>query len=167
MLSGELITGELGARPGHVKDLTVAWATLAQVMDPEVPVVSVIDLGIVRAVSWRSGHLHVVITPTYSGCPATDMIAHDIRQALERAGFKAPAIEQQLSPAWTTDWVTSEGRRRLQQSGIALPGATVAVTCPRCASPRTELLSRFGSTACKSLYRCRTCGDPFECFKCL
>ena len=167
MPSGELITSDLGARACQDRDLGMAWMVLAQVMDPEIPVVSVIDLGIIRTVGWQRGHLWVQITPTYSGCPASKMIEHDIRSALEQAGFSSPLIEQQLSPAWTTDWISEQGRARLMQSGIAPPLATTVIECPHCASPHTELLSRFGSTACKALHRCQSCGEPFDCFKCL
>lgn len=167
MHPGELITSDLGARACQDRDLDIARAVLAQVMDPEIPVVSVIDLGIIRAVGWQHGHLRVQITPTYSGCPASEMIERDIRSALEQAGFNSPLIEQQLSPAWTTDWISEQGRARLMQSGIAPPLATTVIECPHCASPHTELLSRFGSTACKALHRCQRCGEPFDCFKCL
>ncbi|MGH8429748.1 MAG: 1,2-phenylacetyl-CoA epoxidase subunit PaaD, partial [Solimonas sp.] len=121
MRPGELISSDRGARAAQVDDLSQAWAVLEQVMDPEVPVVSVVDLGIVRDLNWQAGHLHVVVTPTYSGCPATELIEDDIRQALEQAGFAAPQLERKLTPAWTTDWITDSGRERLRAYGIAPP----------------------------------------------
>ncbi|MCO7518147.1 MULTISPECIES: 1,2-phenylacetyl-CoA epoxidase subunit PaaD [Pseudomonas] len=174
MRPGELIVGDRGARAQQPGDLARAWAVLAEVMDPEVPVVSVVDLGIVRDLDWRAGHLHLVVTPTYSGCPATEVIEGDIRQALEHAGFPAPAVERRLTPAWSTDWISTLGRERLLAYGIAPPeggaslhGHSPVVCCPQCASGDTELLSEFGSTACKALYRCRACLEPFDYFKCL
>ncbi|MGX5218952.1 1,2-phenylacetyl-CoA epoxidase subunit PaaD [Pseudomonas sp. S9] len=177
MQPGELITSDQGARPGSSADIAEAWAVLAEVMDPEVPVVSVVDLGIVREVGWQQGHVHLVVTPTYSGCPATEVIEDDIRQALEQAGFAAPMLERRLDPAWNTDLITEQGRQRLRAYGIAPPvgssnkrsllGETEAICCPQCSSPNTELLSQFGSTACKALYRCRDCLEPFDYFKCI
>ena len=172
MQPGELIAGDRGARPLRDGDLSRAWAVLAEVMDPEVPVVSVVDLGVVRDLDWRAGHLHLVVTPTYSGCPATEVIEGDIRQALEQAGFAEPALERRLTPAWSTDWITGQGRARLLAYGIAPPAGGVSlhdakVCCPQCGSTHTELLSQFGSTACKALYRCRACLEPFDYFKCL
>lgn len=177
MRSGELIAGDRGARSLREGDLARAWAVLEQVMDPEVPVVSVVDLGIVRDLDWRAGHLHLVVTPTYSGCPATEVIEEDIRQALEQAGFAQPALERRLTPAWSSDWISDQGRERLRVYGIAPPqgnaskrsllGEAPKVCCPQCGSAHTELLSQFGSTACKALYRCRECLEPFDYFKCI
>lgn len=177
MQPGELITSDRGARALQGNDLSRAWAVLEQVMDPEVPVVSVVDLGIVRDLDWRAGHLHLVVTPTYSGCPATEVIEGDIRQALEQAGFAAPDLERRLTPAWSTDWISPQGRERLLAYGIAPPegsaskrsqlGEPPQVCCPQCGSGHTELLSQFGSTACKALYRCRECLEPFDYFKCI
>ncbi|MFN3389530.1 MAG: 1,2-phenylacetyl-CoA epoxidase subunit PaaD [Allosphingosinicella sp.] len=136
---------------------------LASVPDPEIPVVSVVDLGIVRDVTPE----RVTITPTYTGCPATQVIERDIRDALDAAGYRAVAIETVLSPPWTTDWITPEGREKLSAYGIAPPvprGAAVA--CPQCGSTHTEEVSRFGSTPCKALWRCRDCAEPFDLFKC-
>lgn len=174
MRPGELIASD---RPAQPTELAAAWATLALVMDPEVPVVSVVDLGIVRDLDWQAGHLHVVVTPTYSGCPATEVIESDIRDALEQAGFRAPHLERKLTPAWSTDWITEGGRERLRAYGIAPPqgsaskrsllGESPVVVCPHCASHHTEVLSEFGSTACKALYRCRECLEPFDYFKCI
>lgn len=177
MRPGELITSDRGARAGTADDLSHAWNVLGAVMDPEVPVVSVVDLGIVRGLDWRDGHLHVVVTPTYSGCPATEVIEQDIQHALEHAGFAAPRLERRLNPAWTTDWISDEGRQALRDYGIAPPagstskrsllGETPEVRCPQCGSLHTELLSEFGSTACKALYRCVDCREPFDYFKCI
>jgi ring-1,2-phenylacetyl-CoA epoxidase subunit PaaD len=134
---------------------------LSHVPDPEIPCVSVVDLGIVRDVKGDA----VIITPTYTGCPATLAIEADIRTALDRAGFAAMKIETTLSPPWTTDWISAEGREKLRAYGIAPPVKT-APECPRCGSTHTEELSRFGSTPCKSLHRCLDCREPFDRFKC-
>ncbi|HKX40019.1 MAG TPA: 1,2-phenylacetyl-CoA epoxidase subunit PaaD [Burkholderiaceae bacterium] len=157
-----------------------AWHVLERVLDPEVPVVSVVDLGIVRELTERDdGSLAVVLTPTYSGCPATEVIEQSVRVALAEAGFERVAVRLQRAPAWTTDWISAEGRRKLREYGIAPPGAAAAeqgvpirlvrreptLACPRCDSMNTERLSAYGSTACKALYRCRACGEPFEHFK--
>lgn len=152
------------------------WELLGQVMDPEIPVISVVDLGIVRDVRESEAGLEVVITPTYSGCPATRQIEQDIRAALEGAGIGAK-LTVVLSPAWTTDWISEDGRARLQAYGIAPPsgkagkralfGAQPQVACPQCGSPRTEMISEFGSTPCKALWRCTACREPFDYFKCI
>ncbi|MBM7062924.1 phenylacetate-CoA oxygenase subunit PaaJ [Pseudomonas sp. UL073] len=177
MRPGELIASDRGARPLQSGDLAQAWAVLGAVMDPEVPVVSVVDLGIVRGLDWQAGHLHVVVTPTYSGCPATEVIEQDIAEALEQAGFAAPQLERRLTPAWTTDWISADGREALRAYGIAPPagstskrsllGEPAEVCCPQCGSAHTERLSEFGSTACKALYRCVECREPFDYFKCI
>lgn len=137
------------------------WAVLAEVPDPEIPVVSIVELGIVRS----AGPDGVVITPTYTGCPATQVIERDVRDALDSAGYRHVGIETALSPAWTTDWITPEGRAKLRAYGIA-PPTRAAVECPQCGSDETEEISRFGSTPCKSLWRCRSCAEPFDLFKC-
>jgi ring-1,2-phenylacetyl-CoA epoxidase subunit PaaD len=165
-----------------------ALAVLDGVMDPEVPVLSVRDLGIVREVdAGDDGSVDVVLTPTYSGCPATEVIADAVKRALEVAGFAPVQVTTRLSPAWTTDWISAAGREKLHAYGIVPPGpvdphagapvrfmprragspsaAPLALACPRCASTNTERLSAFGSTACKALWRCRACGEPFEHFK--
>ena len=134
---------------------------LAHVPDPEIPCVSVVDLGIVRDVTDDA----VVITPTYTGCPATLAIEADIRTALDKAGLSALKIQTTLSPPWSTDWISAEGREKLRAYGIA-PPVKSAVQCPRCGSTHTEELSRFGSTPCKSLHRCLDCREPFDRFKC-
>jgi ring-1,2-phenylacetyl-CoA epoxidase subunit PaaD len=137
------------------------WAVLNQVPDPEIPVISVVELGIVRSVQPD----RVVITPTYTGCPATQVIERDIRAALDAAGYRHVGIETVLSPAWTTDWITPEGREKLHAYGIA-PPSRGSVECPQCGSSSTEEISRFGSTPCKALWRCRDCAEPFDLFKC-
>ena len=146
-----------------------AWRALDAVPDPEVPAISIVELGIVRAVSEADdGLLEVTLTPTYSGCPATEVIEASVREALAPLG--RVRVRQQRAPAWTTDWISDEGRRKLRDYGIAPPGSAVVrvharVACPRCGSVHTERLSAFGATACKSLYRCLACREPFEYFK--
>ncbi|MEN9631054.1 MAG: hypothetical protein RJA10_4282 [Pseudomonadota bacterium] len=156
-----------------------AWAVLQQVPDPEVPAISVCELGIVREVVAQGGGVSVVLTPTYSGCPATEVIEQSVRGALRAAGFEPVTLSTRRAPAWTTDWITDEGRRKLREYGIAPPTGQAAVhdgprpirvmarhvDCPRCGSTQTEKLSAFGSTACKALYRCIACREPFEHFK--
>ena len=138
------------------------WAVLKGVPDPEIPAVSVLDLGIVRSVEEEK----VIITPTYSGCPATLFIEQSIREALDAAGYRNVAIETRISPPWTTDWISEEGKAKLLDYGIAPPDLAKAATCPRCGSTDTEEVSRFGSTPCKSQWRCRDCLEPFDRFKC-
>jgi ring-1,2-phenylacetyl-CoA epoxidase subunit PaaD len=148
---------------------------VAVIPDPEVPVLSIDDLGILRDVAVDpTGRVRVTITPTYSGCPAMDAIRADVTGALQNAGYDDVHVELVLSPAWTTDWMSAEGRRKLLAYGIAPPepppsGRTIPLTltlrCPRCGSPDTQELSRFGSTACKSLWACRSCQEPFDHFK--
>ena len=137
------------------------WQVLQGVPDPEIPVLSVVDLGIVRSVEPD----RVVITPTYTGCPATQAIERDMRAALDAAGYRHVRIETTLSPPWTTDWITPQGREKLHAYGIA-PPTRGAVECPQCGSAECEEISRFGSTPCKALWRCRSCGEPFDLFKC-
>jgi ring-1,2-phenylacetyl-CoA epoxidase subunit PaaD len=137
-------------------------AVLESVMDPEIPVVSVVDLGIVRKVETGK----VTITPTYSGCPATDVIERTIREALDANGYRDVAIETALAPPWTTDWISEEGKEKLRAYGIAPPELAKAATCPRCGSTETEEVSRFGSTPCKAQWRCKECLEPFDRFKC-
>ena len=142
--------------------LASIWAVLAEVPDPEIPAVSVVDLGIVREVSAT----RVTITPTYSGCPATAYIEQNIRDALDVAGFRAVGIETVLSPPWTTDWISDAGKAKLAAYGIAPPDLAKTATCPQCGSTDTEEVSRFGSTPCKAQWRCRECLEPFDRFKC-
>ena len=137
-------------------------AVLETVMDPEIPVVSVVDLGIVRGV--RADRVR--ITPTYSGCPATEVIERTIREALDAAGMGDVAIETELAPPWTTDWITDKGKAALKAYGIAPPDLAKAATCPQCGSTDTEEVSRFGSTPCKAQWRCKACLEPFDRFKC-
>ena len=187
--------------PGADEPEARAWAVLQQVLDPEVPALSVCDLGIVRQVHFDAedggsrhaavkaqdqvrlaiaGQLTVWLTPTYSGCPATEAIEAAVCQALQAAGFTKVRTELRRAPAWTTDWITAEGRAKLKAYGIAPPGhlqqapdgavpirivRRETIACPRCDSGDTERLSAFGSTACKALYRCRSCREPFEHFK--
>jgi ring-1,2-phenylacetyl-CoA epoxidase subunit PaaD len=138
------------------------WTVLKDVPDPEIPAVSVLDLGIVRAVDEEK----VVITPTYSGCPATQFIEQSIREALDAAGYRSVVIETRLAPPWTTDWISEEGKRKLAAYGIAPPDLAKAATCPQCGSTDTEEVSRFGSTPCKAQWSCRDCLEPFDRFKC-
>lgn len=169
-------------------DKVTIWKWLHDVPDPEVPVVSVVDLGIVRDVNWVDDCLEVTVTPTYSGCPATGVIAMDIETALRDHGIETLKITNKLSPAWTSDWMSDEGREKLRAYGIAPPegkasacgagGATiknnafapnkpVALACPRCRSTDTKCVSWFGSTACKASYQCNDCLEPFDYFKCI
>lgn len=165
------------ARPS----LDVVWAALATVPDPEIPVISIVELGIVRAVAWEDGRLVVKVTPTYSGCPATEMINTLIRETLAVIGVADVVLVNQLSPPWSTDWIAPEAKTRLKGFGIAPPHvraervdvagisplrrANAVVPCPRCESANTQLLSQFGSTACKAQYRCIDCREPFDYFK--
>ncbi len=159
------------------------WEILGEVTDPEVPVLTVLDLGIVREVKINGNALHgwsleIVITPTYTGCPAMDMISMNIRFALLQEGFTNIKITQTLSPVWTTDWMSESGKKKLKVYGIAPPHYSQAVCtpdafqqeeaiqCPRCDSFNTRLVSQFGSTACKALYQCVDCKEPFDYFKC-
>ena len=169
-------------------ETVLAW--LGEVMDPEIPVVSIVDLGILRDVQWADAlhtKLVVTVTPTYSGCPATEVIAQSIRQALQARGVEQVEVRTQLAPAWTTDWMTTRGRSALRAYGIAPPAARAplslhadgslvidisslvaskaVVPCPQCQSKNTRLLSQFGSTACKALYQCNSCLEPFDYFK--
>ena len=152
-----------------------AWAILAGVPDPEIPVVSVVDLGIVRAVeeSDDGRAITVTLTPTYSGCPATEVIAHDVRAALE-ASYESVTVNTRLSPAWTTDWLSESGRDKLQSFGIAPPAGRTTLplldvgapaSCPHCGSGNVEELAGFGSTPCKALWRCASCREPFDYMK--
>ncbi len=166
------------------------WEMLNQITDPEIPVISIVDLGIVRDVKLsptplveKGQGVEVLITPTYSGCPAMDVISMNIRMELMQKGFSNIKITQQLSPAWTTDWMTEKGKAQLKAYGIAPPQSLseksnsnridkmlfkdeVIVECPQCHSKNTKLLSQFGSTACKALYQCMDCKEPFDYFKC-
>jgi ring-1,2-phenylacetyl-CoA epoxidase subunit PaaD len=154
------------------------WDVLESVPDPEIPVLTVVDLGIVRDVVCETGAApRVAITPTYSGCPATAVIRGDIERALHEAGYARVQVDEVLSPPWTSDWLTDDGRRKLREFGIAPPAESVSqprrlfgplvVLCPRCGSGHTERVSEFGSTPCKAHYRCIDCREPFDYFKCI
>ncbi len=154
------------------------WALLEDVTDPEIPVLTVADLGVLREVRTGGEAVEVVITPTYSGCPAMNTIESDIQRRLEDAGYREVKVTTVLAPAWTTDWLSEAGRAKLAAFGIAPPaeasgskralfGEEPAVACPHCGSQETECVSQFGSTACKAHYRCRACLEPFDYFKCI
>ncbi|MFL6708502.1 MAG: 1,2-phenylacetyl-CoA epoxidase subunit PaaD [Massilia sp.] len=165
-------------------DTAQVWDWLGQVPDPEIPVISVVDLGIVRGVQWIGDECVVTMTPTYSGCPAMQVIAETVEQALHEHGIKKVRLVNQLSPAWTTDWMSEAGRAKLKGYGIAPPAQQVidisglkggikrsaapalTVSCPNCGSSHTQLTSQFGSTPCKALYKCLDCLEPFDYFKC-
>lgn len=153
------------------------WTILKEVCDPEIPVLSVLDLGIVREVKINDTQLEIIITPTYSGCPAMDMISVNIKATLQSKGIDNVKVTSVWNPAWTTDWITEEGKMKLKAYGIAPPvegsldkmalfGENPVVECPRCNSKNTKLLSQFGSTACKAMYQCEDCKEPFDYFKC-
>jgi ring-1,2-phenylacetyl-CoA epoxidase subunit PaaD len=147
------------------------WQILQTVTDPEIPVLSITDLGIVREVKINNDKIEVVITPTYTGCPAMDMISMNIRLALIEKGYSNISITSVLLPVWTTEWMSEAGRKKLEAYGIAAPDKKFiipadGVQCPQCKSVNTKLLSEFGSTACKSLYQCNNCKEPFDYFKC-
>jgi len=167
-------------------DIQMVRHWLAQVPDPEIPVISLTDLGIIRDVEWQDDTLVVTVTPTYSGCPATSVINLDIEAALRAKGIQKLRLERQLSPPWTTDWITAEGREKLRAYGIAPPvdgtaadgrlagrvarlagTSNLVIACPRCGSTKTEKISQFGSTPCKASYRCTDCLEPFDYFKCI
>lgn len=153
----------------------IAWDAAATVVDPEIPVLTIADLGVLREVTVTDTGVEVAITPTYSGCPAMNMIALEIELALAREGISNARVRTVLSPAWTTDWMSEQGRRKLKDYGIAPPAAASGrralfgeqqVACPQCGSTDTEVLSEFGSTSCKALWRCKACREPFDYFKC-
>ena len=153
-----------------------AWNAAASVVDPEVPVLTIADLGVLRSVDVGDDGVEVAITPTYSGCPAMGVIAFEVEVALARAGIANARVRTVLAPAWTTDWMSDEGKRKIAAYGIAPPPKTAgrralfgveSVACPQCGSADTEQLAEFGSTACKALWRCRACREPFDAFKCL
>lgn len=154
------------------------YPILETVCDPEVPVLSILDLGIVRDVKRVGDDVEIIITPTYSGCPAMDTIATDIQTALKANGIENSKVSFVLSPAWTTDWMSENGKKKLEEYGIAPPlsetsdklalaGKTKIIPCPKCKSPNTKMISVFGSTACKALFQCNDCAEPFDYFKCL
>jgi ring-1,2-phenylacetyl-CoA epoxidase subunit PaaD len=167
------------AAPADADRLARAWEALAGVEDPEIPALSIVDLGLIRHVSERAdGALEVGLSPTYVGCPATEVIRHSVTQALAGARVGEFTVATVLSPAWTSDWISAEGRRQLEAYGIVPPERAAAslrevlrgnrpIACPRCHSADTECISEFGSTPCKALHRCRGCLEPFEYFKCI
>lgn len=156
---------------------TEVWRLLEHVPDPEIPVLSVVDLGIIRHVRADEGRIHVGVTPTYSGCPATEVIRGLIERQLRSAGFANVQIDDVLSPPWSSDWISTDGHRKLKAFGIAPPEKTVSqvrhlfapptVACPSCDSTHTQRVSEFGSTPCKAHYRCLDCAEPFDYFKCI
>lgn len=158
MVGGDVQTADVNPITAQV------WQALETVTDPEIPVLTIVDLGVARAVRLDGPEVVVSITPTYTGCPAMDTIEADIVAALDAHGFKRVRIVTVLSPAWTTDWMSADGRRKLEEYGISPPGE---IRCPQCRSTETECLSEFGSTACKALYRCTVCREPFDHFKCI
>ena len=152
------------------------WNMLEEVPDPEIPVVSVVDLGMVRRVTVGDDSVEIEVSPTYSGCPATEVIEESILAKLRREGLESVTIKRVLSPPWTTDWISDSGRGKLREHGIAPPAASAGkwellhqnpVNCPRCDTIETTLVSEFGSTACKAAYKCDQCLEPFEYFKCI
>ena len=164
--------------PAGEDRVALAWQALAEVEDPEIPGLKILDLGLIRFVRVHAGVLEVGLSPTYVGCPATEVIHHDVVQALRDAQIGACIVTSVLSPAWSSDWITTEGRQKLLRLGIVPPERTVLnmrevlradrpPACPRCQSTDTECISEFGSTPCKALHRCRACLEPFEYFKCI
>lgn len=154
-----------------------AWTAAAAVVDPELPVLTIEDLGVLREVRVSGeGKVEALITPTYLGCPAMNMITLEVELALERAGFAKPKVTTVMSPAWSTDWMSESGKEKLREFGIAPPLAKAGrralfgeenVACPSCKSTSTERISEFGSTSCKALWRCKACSEPFDYFKCI
>jgi len=164
-----------GVRPSDEASAKV-WDLAATILDPEVPALTIEDLGVLREAHVDGDAVHVVLTPTYSGCPAIDQMRDDVAAKLREAGYERVEVIYTLSPAWTTDWMTEAGKRKLEDYGIAPPAAraadmsgpipvTLGVKCPRCHSLHTRELSRFGSTSCKALYQCQRCQEPFDYFK--
>ena len=159
-----------------MKTVAEIEALLEEVKDPEIPVISLRELGVLRDIRIEDDRVEVTITPTYTGCPAMDVMRWDVEKALRKGGVGKFSVKQVLSPAWTTDWISDEGKRKLLEYGIAPPphssdiralkGKSPAIACPQCGSTDTEMISHFGSTACKALYRCNTCKEPFDLFKC-
>lgn len=149
-------------------DVKTVWQWLDEVPDPEIPVISLVDLGIVRDVAYSGNVLNVTLSPTYSGCPATRVIEQDVRKALGAQGVKQLVVTQQISPPWTTDWMSEKGKAKLREYGIAPPGVKGRPeACPLCGACNVSLVSQFGSTPCKAHWRCDTCQEPFDYFKCI
>ena len=162
--SGHRVAAPVASRPST----DTVWAWLSDVPDPEIPVISLTDLGIIRDVRWQGDTLEVTVTPTYSGCPATSIINMDIETALRERGIEKLNLVRQLSPPWSTDWLTDAGRAKLEAYGIAPPQpAGGPKQCPHCHSENLERISQFGSTPCKAQWRCTDCLEPFDYFKCI
>lgn len=159
-VSGRNMVGTLAS----VDDI---WRWLDTVPDPEIPAISLVDLGIIRNVTHDADTAVITVTPTYSGCPATSIISLDIETELRKRGVENVRIERQLTPAWTTDWLSVKGRTQLEAYGIAPPSANGPERCPQCKSTNLNRVSQFGSTPCKALWRCLNCGEPFDFFKCI
>jgi ring-1,2-phenylacetyl-CoA epoxidase subunit PaaD len=171
----EHITENITSESSNEATVKKLWKILSGVNDPEIPILTIMDLGIVREIKIEDETVEVFITPTYSGCPAMDFIGINIRKVLTENGFDRIKITHQLSPAWTTDWMTEEAKDKLISYGIAPPVSktldknylqNLPVHCPHCNSMNTKLISEFGSTACKAIYQCKDCGEPFDYFKC-
>ena len=153
---------------GDQATVSDVWKWLADVPDPEIPAISLVDLGIIRDVSWQGDTLEITVTPTYSGCPATSVINFEIEAALRRNGIENLSLKRQIAPPWTTDWLSEEGRKKLEAYGIAPPQpAGGPQHCPHCQSKAVERISQFGSTPCKAQWRCTDCLEPFDYFKCI
>ena len=159
--------------PALKADSAALYELLEDVCDPEIPVLTLMDLGVLRDISVDQDGIKISITPTYAGCPAMEMMRADIESTLAKAGYQNVLIEQRLSPAWTTDWMSDAGRKKLQAYGIAPPASTSCgkkignIECPQCNSQNVKVISEFGSTACKALYQCQDCKEPFDYFKCI
>lgn len=161
--------------PARLPSVTQIWSWLSEIPDPEIPAISLVDLGVIRDVAWAADSLEITVTPTYSGCPATSVINFEIDRHLRERGIEKLMLKRQLSPAWTTAWISGEGRQKLSDYGIVPPvegtaacvGALIPfeVDCPRCGSLQTEKISQFGSTPCKASFRCTECLEPFDYFK--
>jgi ring-1,2-phenylacetyl-CoA epoxidase subunit PaaD len=181
MVSGPVELEMMQATPARPPTVEQVWDWLREILDPEIPVISVVDLGIVRDVRLQGQELVVTITPTYSGCPATSVIALAIGNGVRAKGVENFRLERRLSPPWTTDWISAAGRQQLKEYGIAPPPETAevlsplnriarkaaSISCPRCGSQKTVRVSEFGSTPCKAQYRCQHCLEPFDYFKCI
>jgi ring-1,2-phenylacetyl-CoA epoxidase subunit PaaD len=155
------------------KNSAQLFELLSSVCDPEIPVLTLEDLGVLRDISINGDKVKVTITPTYAGCPAMETMQADIKNTLAKAGYLQVEVQQSLSPAWTTDWMSADGRRKLREYGIAPPAMTTCgqptghIECPQCDSDDVKRISEFGSTACKALYQCQDCREPFDYFKCI
>jgi len=155
------------------KETAQLFDLLSEVVDPEIPVLTLLDLGVLRDIAIVDGEVSVTITPTYAGCPAMETMRADIKSVLAKAGYGHVEVRQQLSPAWSTDWMSMSGREKLRAYGIAPPVKTICgqpgdgIECPQCSSIEVKRISEFGSTACKALYQCRDCLEPFDYFKCI